>query len=110
MMASRLLAGPSANGRKNILFFLGQIHLDFEPEIKGRIHTDEKIIHVKKYLMYDLNSIDSKTKYVLAHLFVEKRTREQCRALFKQIKDACYEQVLISGKKKNTNQKRKENS
>ena len=44
--------------------------------------------------MYDLNSIDSETKYVLAHLFVEKRTREQCRALFKQIKDTCYKQIL----------------
>ena len=44
--------------------------------------------------MYDLNSIDSKTKYVLAHLSVEERTREQCRALFKQIKGTCYKQIL----------------
>ena len=93
-MALKLLVGLLVNGRKNILFFLGQIHLNFEPKIKRRIHTDEKIIHVKKKLMYDLNSIDSKTKYVLAHLFVEERTREQCRALFKQIKDTCYKQIL----------------
>ncbi len=44
--------------------------------------------------MYDMNCIDSKTKYVLAHLFVEKRTREQCRALFKQIKDTGHQQIL----------------
>lgn len=44
--------------------------------------------------MYDLNSIDSKTKYVLAHLSVEERTQEQCRALFKQIKDTCYRQIF----------------
>ena len=78
---------------------MGQIHLDFEPKIKGRIHTDEKVIHVKKKKMYDLNSIDSKTKYVLAHVFVERRTRKQCRALFKQIKDTCYEQILERYKK-----------
>ena len=99
MTESRLLVGQSVNGRKSIPFFLSQIHLDFEPKIKGRIHTDEKIIHVRKELMYDLNSIDSKTKYVLAHLFVEKRTRKQCRALFKQIKDTCYKQILDMWKK-----------
>lgn len=49
--------------------------------------------------MYDLNSIDSKTKYVLAHSFVEERTKEQCRALFKQIKDTCSKQILERYKK-----------
>lgn len=44
--------------------------------------------------MYDLNSIDSKTKYVLAHLFVVERTKEKCYELFKQIKDSCYKQIL----------------
>jgi len=86
---------------------LGQIHLEFEPKIKGHIHTDEKIIHVKKKLMYDLNSIDSKTKYVLAHLFVEKRTREQCRALFKQIKKTCYKQFLETYRKEKNKQRGK---
>jgi len=43
--------------------------------------------------MYDLNSIDSKNKYVFAHLFVEKRTKQKCRELFKQIKDTNYDQI-----------------
>jgi len=86
---------------------LGQIHLKFKPKIKGRIHTDEKVIHVKKEKMYDMNCIDAKTKYVLAHLFVEKRTREQCRALFKQIKGTCYKQILDRWKKEKHQPKRK---
>lgn len=107
MMVLKLLAGLSANGRKSIPFFLGQIHLEFEPKIKGRIHTDEKVIHVKKKKMYDMNSIDSKTKYVLAHLFVESRTQEQCRALFKQIKDTCYKQIIERYKKEKRKSKKK---
>jgi transposase-like protein len=86
---------------------LNQVHQEFQPRIKGNIHTDEKIIHVKKKQMYDLNSIDSKTKYVLAHLFVEKRTKKQCRALFKQIKDTCYEQILDKYEKERKKPKKK---
>ena len=86
---------------------MGQIHLEFEPKIKGCIHTDEKVIHVEKKKMYDLNSIDSKTKYVLAHLFVEKRTRKQCRELFKEIKDTCYKQILERYKKEKHKPKKK---
>jgi len=81
---------------------LGKIHLKFEPKIKGRIHTDEKVIHVKNKLMYDMNSIDSKTKYVLAHLFVDHRSKNKCRHLFKQIKDTCYKQVLEKYKENST--------
>jgi hypothetical protein len=43
---------------------------------------------------YDLNAIDSKTKFVLAHLFVEKRTKKKCYEFLKQIKDTCYQQIL----------------
>lgn len=43
---------------------------------------------------YDLNAIDSKTKFVLAHSFVDKRTKEECIKFLKQIKDNCYEQIL----------------
>ena len=107
MMVLKLLVGPLVNGRKSIPLFLGQIHLAFSPKIKGRIHTDEKVIHVKKKKMYDLNSIDSKTKYILAHLFVEKRTKKQCRALFKQIKDTCYKQILERYKKEKHKPKKK---
>jgi len=41
-----------------------------------------------------LNAIDSKTKFVLAHLFVEKRTKQKCYEFLKQIKDSCYTQIL----------------
>jgi len=43
---------------------------------------------------YDLNAIDSKTKFVLAHSFVDKRTKEECIKFLKQIKDNCYEQII----------------
>jgi hypothetical protein len=49
--------------------------------------------------MYDLNSFDAKTKYVLAHLFVEKRTKQKCNQLFTQIKETCYGQILSQYKK-----------
>lgn len=41
-----------------------------------------------------MNAIDSKTKFVLAHLFVEKRTKQKCYEFLKQIKDSCYEQII----------------
>ena len=43
---------------------------------------------------YDLNCIDSATKYTTAHLFVDKRTKKKCYEFLKQIKDTCYEQIL----------------
>jgi len=49
---------------------------------------------VKKKDCYDLNAIDSETKFVLAHLFVEKRTKQKCYEFLKQIKDSCYKQIL----------------
>jgi len=42
---------------------------------------------------YDLNAIDSRTKFVLAHLFVEKRTKQKCYEFLKQIKDSCGNQI-----------------
>ena len=41
-----------------------------------------------------MNAIDNKTKFVLAHLFVEKRTKQKCYEFLKQIKDNCYNQIL----------------
>jgi len=41
-----------------------------------------------------LNAIDNKTKFVLAHSFVEKRTKQKCYEFLKQIKNSCYEQIL----------------
>lgn len=41
-----------------------------------------------------MNAIDSKTKFILAHLFVDKRTKKKCYEFLKQIKDTCYKQIL----------------
>ena len=43
---------------------------------------------------YDLNCIDSKTKYITAHLFVVKRTKKKCIEFLSQIKKTCYDQIL----------------
>jgi len=55
---------------------------------------DEKYVKVKGKDCYDLNCIDHITKYVTAHLFVEKRTLAKCKELLKQIKATCYDQIL----------------
>jgi transposase-like protein len=65
-----------------------------QPIIKGRIHYDEKVIHLGARHCYDLNAIDHKTKYVLAHSFVEKRTLPTCKSFLSQIKKTCYTQIL----------------
>jgi len=41
-----------------------------------------------------LNAIDGKTKFVLAHSFVDKRTKKECVKFLKQIKDNCYQQII----------------
>jgi len=41
-----------------------------------------------------LNAVDSVTKFVLAHLFVEKRTIKKCIEFLLQIKTNCYNQIL----------------
>lgn len=68
--------------------------LKVEPKLKGRQHLDEKYVKVNGKDCYDLNCVDSVTKYVTAHLFVEKRTVEQCVKFLSQIKKTCYEQIL----------------
>ena len=51
-------------------------------------------MQIKKDFGFDLNAIDSRTKFVLAHLFVDKRTKQKCYEFLKQIKDSCYEQII----------------
>jgi transposase-like protein len=41
-----------------------------------------------------LNAVDSITKFDLAHLFVDKRTKQKCYEFLKLIKDSCYEQII----------------
>lgn len=54
-----------------------------------------------------MNAIDSKTKYILAHLFVEKRSIAKCVEFLKQIKLTCYEQILKRHKQEKNKPKRK---
>jgi transposase-like protein len=58
------------------------------------LHLDEKYVKVDGKDCYDLNCIDSITKYVLAHLFVEKRTKKNCIEFLSQTKTTCYNQIL----------------
>lgn len=41
-----------------------------------------------------MNCIDHITKYITAHLFVEKRTLKKCVEFLGQIKSTCYQQIL----------------
>ena len=68
-----------------------------KPKLKGRQHLDEKYIPIKgKEDYYDLNCIDHITKYITAHLFVEKRTLLKCVEFLNQIKITCYDEILKS--------------
>ena len=52
-----------------------------------------------------MNAVDNITKFVLAHSFIGKRTKEECVKFLKQIKDNCYPQILeryLSEKHKKT--------
>lgn len=71
-----------------------------KPKLKGRQHYDEKYIKVNGKDHYDLNCIDHKTKYITAHLFVEKRTFSKCVEFLKQIKITCYDQIMERYKQK----------
>jgi transposase-like protein len=66
-----------------------------EPILKGRQHIDEKYVKVNGDDNFDLNCIDSKTKFITAHLFVDKRTKEKCIEFLSQIKTTCYNQILL---------------
>lgn len=56
---------------------------------------------------YDLNCIDHVTKYVTAHLFVEKRTIEKCKEFLRQVKVTCYDQILERYKQEKHKPKKK---
>ena len=57
--------------------------------------------------MYDINSIDGKTKYVLAHTFMKSRTEKKCREHFKQIKTTCQKQIRERYEKEKIKPKKK---
>ena len=70
-----------------------------KPKLKGRQHFDEKYLKVNGEDNYDLNCIDHITKYISAHLFVEKRTIKKCKEFLGQIKATCYDQLLETYKR-----------
>ena len=53
----------------------------------------------KKKDHYDLNCIDHVTKYITAHLFVEKRTLPKCKEFLSEVKETCYDQIIVQYKK-----------
>ncbi|MBU4301040.1 MAG: DDE-type integrase/transposase/recombinase [Nanoarchaeota archaeon] len=55
---------------------------------------DEKFISIGTETVYDLNAIDSKTKFLLAHSCVKERNFNECVEFLRQIKTTCYEQIL----------------
>jgi len=65
-----------------------------KPLLKGNQHYDEKYVKVKGEDCYDLNCMDNVTKFITAHLFVEKRTKKSCVVFLGQIKENCYQQIL----------------
>jgi len=62
--------------------------------LKGDIHYDEKYTQVKDDWNFDLNAVDSVTKFVLAHKFTEERTKKVCIDFLSEIKTNCYQQIL----------------
>lgn len=65
-----------------------------KPTIKGRLHTDEKQMKVGKEDYYDINTIDSKTKFIVEEEFMHSRTLKIIADYFKRIKTSIYDQVL----------------
>ena len=49
---------------------------------------------MKKEFCYDLNAVDSETKFVLAHKFVDERNKKNCISFLSEIKENCYRQML----------------
>jgi len=65
-----------------------------KPKIKGRIHSDEVVVKVRKKKCYDINSIDSKTKYNLERTLTEKRDKKSFRKHFNKLREKIYDQAL----------------
>ena len=65
-----------------------------KPKIKGRLHTDEKQMKIGKDDYYDINTIDSKTKFIIEEEFMHSRTLKKINNYFKRVKITIYDQVL----------------
>ena len=77
--------------------------MEYSPKIKGRIHIDEKYIPILLDFAFDLNAIDHKTKYIISHSLVDKRTKPKVINFYKKIKITCYKQILERYKKNKKN-------
>jgi len=78
---------------------LSQFESTMKPRVKGKIHTDDVQVKVKKTRYYSINSIDSKTKYNLALTFTRHRSKQVCRKHFKKLKSKIGDQVKEVWKK-----------
>ena len=88
---------------------LSKVSDNSKPKVKGRIHTDEKYMKKKGKVRYQISSIDSKTKYNVQETFVKKRSKEECRQHFKNMKSKIGDQVkeVYENEKIKTKEKRK---
>lgn len=64
-----------------------QFESTMKPRLKGRIHTDDVQVKVKKTRYYSINSPDGETKYNLASTFTKHRSKRVCRNHFKKLKN-----------------------
>lgn len=78
-----------------------------KPKIKGRLHTDEKQMKVGKKDCYDVNTIDSKTKFIVEEEFMQSRTKQKIAGYFKRIKEQIYGQVIERYKREKHKPKKK---
>ena len=63
------------------------------------MHTDEKEMKVGKNCVHDINTIDSKTKFVVEEEFMKIRSKRKIHQYFKRIKDNIYDQLLENYRK-----------
>jgi len=85
---------------------LSKFESTMEPRVKGRIHTDDVQVKVKKTRYYLINSLDSETKYNLASTFTKHRSKRVCRKHFGKIKMKVVAQVKEVWEKERENRLR----
>ncbi len=81
-------------GKEIFRFHKKKFYPYVKPKIKGNLHTDEKEMKVGKKGYHDINTIDSKTKFVIEEEFMKSRTKKRIHQYFKRIKDNIYDQLL----------------
>ena len=59
----------------------------FTPELSGTFHTDEQMVKSKGKWVYCWNSIDAKTRFVLASTITEQRKIKDAQKHFQEVKE-----------------------